>query len=81
MKKIIAGALIAVTSVTAVGHVEAATKFANCAALNRVYPHGVGYRKGLVNKGGKTVAYRVDKATYLANKSKDRDKDFIACER
>jgi hypothetical protein len=40
-------------------------KYANCAALHKVYPHGV----------GRTTAAR-DKTTKL-----DRDKDKIACEK
>jgi hypothetical protein len=57
-------------------------KFANCAALNKVYPGGVAKSSKVKNQGGKTRHQpRVDQKIYEANKSKDRDKDGIACER
>ncbi|PKR84659.1 excalibur calcium-binding domain-containing protein [Heyndrickxia camelliae] len=57
-------------------------KYKNCAALNKVYKGGVARSSSVKNKGGKTH-YKpfVSKALYDANKSKDRDHDFIACER
>ncbi|MCK6259536.1 excalibur calcium-binding domain-containing protein [Fictibacillus sp. KIGAM418] len=64
------------TSVTKVKTYE------NCTALNKDYKGGVARSKNVKNKGGKTH-YKpyVSKALYDANKSKDRDKDHIACER
>lgn len=57
-------------------------KFANCAALNKVYPGGVAKNKKVSNKGGATNYNPVVKPRiYRANSSKDRDKDGIACER
>jgi hypothetical protein len=57
-------------------------KFANCAALNKVYPGGVAKNKKVSNKGGATNYNPVVKPKiYKANSSKDRDKDGIACER
>ncbi|UZJ80562.1 excalibur calcium-binding domain-containing protein [Fictibacillus sp. KU28468] len=56
--------------------------YKNCTALNKDYKGGVARTKNVKNKGGKTH-YKpyVSKALYDANKSKDRDKDYIACER
>jgi hypothetical protein len=57
-------------------------KFPNCAALNAVYPGGVALSKNSKNRGGVTKrAPKVNAAVYKENKSKDRDKDGIACER
>lgn len=56
-------------------------KFSNCAALNKVYPGGVAKSKNWVNKGGKIKNKpAVNAKVYAENKSKDRDKDGIACE-
>ena len=56
--------------------------YKNCTALNKDYKGGVARSSSVKNKGGKTK-YKpfVSKALYDANKSKDRDKDLIACER
>lgn len=57
-------------------------KFANCAALNKVYPGGVANNTRVQNKGGATkFTPSVRPKIYKANASKDRDKDGIACER
>jgi len=57
-------------------------KFANCSALNKVYPGGVAKNKSVQNKGGATkFTPSVRPKIYKANSSKDRDKDGIACER
>jgi hypothetical protein len=59
----------------------AAKKFKNCTELNKVYPGGVAL-PGAVNAGGATKKEpKYDKALYAANKSSDRDKDGIACEK
>ena len=56
-------------------------KFANCSALNKVYPGGVAKSSKVKNKGGATKhAPEVNSKIYEANKGKDRDKDGIACE-
>jgi hypothetical protein len=60
-------------------------KYQNCAALNGVFPHGVG-RPGAVDKVAKSTPrvtnFAVDAAQYNENASRlDRDKDGIACER
>ena len=59
----------------------AAKKFKNCTELNKVYPGGVA-KPGAVNQGGATKKEpTIDAALYKANKSSDRDKDGIACEK
>ena len=67
---------------TSVPHSSAAAKkFKNCTELNKVYPGGVAL-PGAVNAGGTTKKEpKYDKALYTANKSSDRDKDGIACEK
>ena len=64
---------------------EAKTKivaFKNCKAMNKLYKGGVARSSKVRNKGGKThFKPFVSKALYDANKSRDRDKDLIACER
>jgi hypothetical protein len=63
-------------------NVNAATKtYKNCTELNKDYKGGVAKASNVKNKGGKTK-YKpyISKVLYDANKSKDRDKDFIACE-
>ncbi|WP_042354082.1 excalibur calcium-binding domain-containing protein [Bacillus rubiinfantis] len=65
--------------------VDAKTKivsFKNCKELNKKYKGGVAISSKVKNRGGKTK-YKpfVSKALYNANKSRDRDKDGIACER
>lgn len=55
--------------------------FANCTAMQKVFPGGVA-RPGAVNKGGSTrYLPKVSRKLYNANRSMDRDKDGIACER
>lgn len=57
-------------------------KYANCTALNMVYPHGVG-RPGAKDQssGVPVTTFTVDLATYNLNTASDRDKDGIACEK
>ena len=88
--KIMRGALAAaliVSGLAAVGSPAeaAAKKYANCAALNKTYKHGVA-RKGAKDKvRGSTkpvTNFTVNTAVYTANKGKlDRDKDGVACEK
>lgn len=54
--------------------------YPSCAALAKVYPHGVG-RAGAKDKGGHVSGWTVDSATYARNTRRDRDRDGIACER
>ena len=86
MKKVIGFALILSLSLASLGtpatEAAGAKVYKNCTALNKDYKGGVARAKGVKNKGGKTkYTPHVSKALYDANKSKDRDKDSIACER
>jgi hypothetical protein len=57
-------------------------KYKNCTALNVVYPGGVAKSASSKNKGGKIrLAQVVNSKLYDLNKSLDRDKDGLACER
>ena len=85
MKRIFSVLLVVVVVVVAVAPITqanaAAKKFKNCTELNKVYPGGVAL-PGAVNAGGATKKEpKYDKALYTANKSSDRDKDGIACEK
>lgn len=62
----------------------AARKFANCTALNRVYPHGVGKNGAVDRVKGKTkpvTNFTRNNAVYAANTKSDADKDGVACEK
>ncbi|MGJ7912083.1 excalibur calcium-binding domain-containing protein [Neobacillus sp. LXY-1] len=89
MKKVcgilLASGLILGVSYSSTNVAEASTKiitYKNCTELNKVYRGGVARSASVKNKGGKTY-YKpfVSQALYDANKSKDRDHDFIACEK
>nr|WP_284288837.1 excalibur calcium-binding domain-containing protein [Angustibacter aerolatus] len=73
--------------VTATGRVATKAKptpkrYANCAALNRVYPHGVGRSGARDHTSGTPVtSFTRDSAAYRLNTGRDRDHDGIACER
>ncbi|TNM39481.1 excalibur calcium-binding domain-containing protein [Nocardioides albidus] len=56
--------------------------FANCTAMNKVHPHGVG-RPGAVDKTSSTkvTTFTRNAKLYRANAKSDRDKDGIACEK
>ena len=60
-------------------------RFANCADLNAVYPHGVGRAGAADSVSGKTpqvTTFVVDDALYNAQpRTLDRDNDGIACEK
>lgn len=59
-----------------------AKKYANCKALNKVYPHGVGKPGAKDKTSGKPVTnFKVNRAVYAKNAGSDRDKDGIACEK
>ena len=65
-------------------HTSAARVFTNCAALNKVYPHGVGRKGAKDHVSGSTrpvTNFSVNTAVYNANRKSDRDKDGIACEK
>lgn len=57
--------------------------YADCAALNQDYPHGVGFRgaRDRTQDGQRRVRnFTVDGPVYLANRALDTDLDGIACE-
>jgi hypothetical protein len=82
MKRILSLLLVVVVAVApSTQAYAAAKKFKNCTELNKVYPGGVAL-PGAINVGGVTKKEpKYDKALYAANKSSDRDKDGIACEK
>ncbi len=87
MKRIL-GAIIVIALLFSMSYgvankVEAGAKsYQNCTELNKDYKGGVAETASTKNKGGKTkYKPHVSKELYEANKSKDRDKDGIACER
>lgn len=62
--------------------VSSTKKFANCAALNKIYPGGISRSASAKNKGVRTnFSPTVNLTAYNTNKGLDRDKDGIACER
>ena len=82
MRKILVAVLMTSSLVLASAPAEAATKYKNCTALNKKYPHGVGMPGAKDKTSGKPVtSFKRSKALYKANKTKDRDKDRIACEK
>ena len=61
---------------------DAATRYPNCKALNAVYRHGVGLPGARDRTTGQPVTtFTRNRAVYLANTARDRDKDKIACEK
>ena len=87
MKHALKAALVAVAATCVVttgsGAADAtAREFANCTAMHRVYPHGVG-KYGARDKTSSTPVtnFKRSKALYRANSYSDRDKDGIACEK
>jgi hypothetical protein len=81
--------LILVTALVAVGSAAAAPvdaagakHYANCKALNARYPHGVGLSGAVDRTSGRRVTnFTRNRLVYLANRSLDRDKDKVACEK
>lgn len=69
-------------SITRIAPAPKPRTYANCVALNRVYPHGVGLPGAVDHTSGPRVTnFTRDAATYRLNPGRDRDKDGIACER
>jgi hypothetical protein len=58
-------------------------KYKNCAALNRVYPHGLAKSKTVKDhtSGTPVKSFWVNAKVYAVNTGLDRDKDGIACEK
>jgi hypothetical protein len=59
-----------------------ARTFANCTAMHRVYPHGVGRTNAHdhVTSGKPVTDFKRSDPLYAANTKSDRDHDHIACE-
>ena len=79
------GALIAAGPVLVTVSADAAPArprvFANCDAMHRVYPHGVGRPGARDQTSGTPVTnFKRHRALYVANRGSDRDGDGIACE-
>ena len=55
--------------------------YKNCAAVNKVYAHGIAKKGYSKTASGLTAAPFVNTKLYNLNKSKDRDGDGVACER
>ena len=66
---------------------EAAVSYANCTAVQKTYPHGVGRANAVdrVTSGKPVTTWKKDTAAYdraiRANAGLDRDKDAVACEK
>ena len=61
----------------------AARHYANCTALRRTWPHGVGWagaRDDVAAHGTPVTDFHHSKKIYAANLPLDRDGDHIACE-
>ncbi len=59
-------------------------RYPNCAALRRVYPHGVGLPGARDRVRGRTrpvTNFTRNAAVYRANSGRDADHDGVACER
>jgi hypothetical protein len=59
-----------------------ARTFANCTAMHRVYPHGVGrlHAHDHVTSGTPVTNFKRSNSLYDANQKSDRDGDHVACE-
>lgn len=78
---VLAGALNVGIAATAEASAPARA-FANCDALHRVYPHGVGLPGARDRTSGTPVtSFKRSRPLYKANKKSDRDKDGVACEK
>jgi endonuclease YncB( thermonuclease family) len=76
--------LLAGTAVTSAEASTTAKTYANCTALNKVYPHGVGKTGAVDRVRGSTkpvTNFTRNNAAYAANTKSDRDGDKVACEK
>ena len=76
-------ATVLAAPVAAGAHAVKAPVFKNCAAMNKVYPHGVGKigAHDHVSSGKPVTNFYRSNRIYAANTARDRDKDKIACEK
>ena len=90
MSRVLAGvvtlglvAMVGAISAEAASAAPKPKRYANCKALNKDYPHGVGRTAAVRDKtsGVRVTSFKVSKAVYDLNTARDRDKDKIACEK
>lgn len=76
-------AAVGVVSTEVASAAPKAKGYANCKALNKDYPHGVGRTTAAKDKtsGVRVTKFKVNRAVYDLNPGLDRDKDKIACEK
>jgi hypothetical protein len=79
------GAIVVAVVFAAIAAANASSaRFANCSALNKRYPHGVGrYGAHDHTASGRdpVTNFKRSNVLYAANRGLDRDKDGIACEK
>jgi Ni/Co efflux regulator RcnB len=80
--RLVATAAIAAPITLAATPAEAATDFANCDAMHRVFKYGVAKSKKAANRQYRTDHYRpaVRPLSYKVNNESDADNDGTACE-
>jgi len=80
---VLGGGVVAEGVASAAPTLVGATHYKNCKALNAKYRHGVGKpgAKDHTSSGHPVTNFKRSSALYAANKSLDRDKDGIACEK
>lgn len=83
VKALLIAAVAASLVLVPVASAQASAKeFANCTALNKVYPHGVGKPRARDHSTGTPVTtFTKNTAVYSANIKSDRDRDGVACEK
>jgi hypothetical protein len=82
VKVIAIAAVVAWGLVAGASSVGAQASFRNCTAMHTRYPHGVG-KFGAHDKtsGTPVTNFKRSNRLYYLNRSLDRDKDGIACEK
>lgn len=83
MKKMLVAFALAASAVALVpGQAQAATRFANCTAMHKVYKYGVAKSTAAANYQVRHGHHRpaVRPKVYNANIHSDRDHDGTACE-
>jgi len=76
VKKIAASVSLAICLLTLTVESASAKSFKNCTELRKIYKNGVAKTKATAG----TSKAHVSSSIYLANRSKDRDKDGVVCE-
>lgn len=82
MITLLAVASISLNTTAATALPSGAKAFQNCAAVQKVYPHGIAKSAATARTAtGLKGAPKISATLYAANKSKDRDGDGVACEK